>query len=166
MKPMIDPDFSALIPPLSQDEYKQLEKNILKEGIRHNLVVWEGILLDGHNRLRIALKHGLTYGVDNITLKDRDAAQAWMVDNQLGRRNLTPAQRDYLLGLRYRQEKKSHGGVRHEIASGHTVHLKTAEQMWLTWVKLSPPSPLFANTMSKTQGLALSWQRATCESCF
>lgn len=126
MKPKIDPDLSALIPPLSQDEYNQLEENILKEGIRDKLIVWEGILLDGHNRLKIALKHGLDYQTGNIILPDRNAAKAWMIDNQLGRRNLTPAQRDYLLGLRYKQEKQSHGGDR---ASEQNVHLKTAEKL-------------------------------------
>ena len=132
MKPKIDPDLSALIPPLSQDEYNQLEENILKEGIRDKLVVWEGILLDGHNRLQIALKHGLDYQTGNITLPDRNAAKAWMIDNQLGRRNLDPNQREYLIGLRYRDEKiqDSFKGNQYTENSGgrqNVTHQKTAD---------------------------------------
>ena len=55
----IDKEFEALIPPLSPDEFKQLEENCLSEGIRDALITWNGILIDGHNRFRIATKHGL-----------------------------------------------------------------------------------------------------------
>ena len=35
----IDKEFESLIPPLSDDEFKQLEENCVKEGIRDALVV-------------------------------------------------------------------------------------------------------------------------------
>ena len=62
MEIRIDKEFESLIPPLSKDEFMQLEENILKEGIRDPLVVWDGpegygILLDGHNRYKIANKY-------------------------------------------------------------------------------------------------------------
>ena len=38
----IDPEFQNQIPPLTDDEYKQLEENILKEGkLLSPLIVWE-----------------------------------------------------------------------------------------------------------------------------
>ena len=37
----IDKEFKALIPPLSTEEYQQLEKNILEEGIREKILVWQ-----------------------------------------------------------------------------------------------------------------------------
>ena len=36
----IESEFKALIPPLSKEEYQQLEANILAEGCRDALVVW------------------------------------------------------------------------------------------------------------------------------
>lgn len=33
-------------------------------------------------------------------------AQNWIIDNQLNRRNITPDQRTYLVGKRYKEEKK------------------------------------------------------------
>jgi hypothetical protein len=47
-------ELEILIPPLTSEEFKQLERNILEEGIRDPLVTWNGILVDGHNRYRIA----------------------------------------------------------------------------------------------------------------
>lgn len=36
----IDAELKALIPALSTEEYAQLEKNVLVEGIREPLIVW------------------------------------------------------------------------------------------------------------------------------
>ena len=49
----IDPEFKDLIPPLSSDEYEQLENNILYDGCREPLIAWNDILVDGHNRYDI-----------------------------------------------------------------------------------------------------------------
>ena len=50
----IDPEFQSKIPPLTDDEFKQLEENILKEGkLLSPLIVWNNTLVDGHNRYAI-----------------------------------------------------------------------------------------------------------------
>ena len=58
----IDPEFQNQIPPLTDDEYKQLEENILKEGkLLSPLIVWNNTLVDGHNRYAILQKHPEIY---------------------------------------------------------------------------------------------------------
>jgi hypothetical protein len=52
-------ELEVLIPPLTSEEFKQLERNILEEGIRDPLVTWNGILVDGHNRYRIATEYDI-----------------------------------------------------------------------------------------------------------
>lgn len=84
----INPKFRDLIPPLSTDEYEQLEKNLLADGIREPLVVWGNALIDGHNRYRIALKHNLPFETVQKEFADEDEASIWIMQNQLGRRNL------------------------------------------------------------------------------
>lgn len=55
------------------------------------------ILLDGHNRLRICTQHGIRYEtVDPQGIADRDSAKAWIIRNQVGRRNLNESQRAML----------------------------------------------------------------------
>ena len=39
---IIDPVLKSLIPPLSDEEFKQLEENIKAEGCRDALVIWRG----------------------------------------------------------------------------------------------------------------------------
>lgn len=54
----IDPEFQGKIPPLTPEEYRQLEENILAEGVVLSpLVVWNGLIVDGHNRYRILQSH-------------------------------------------------------------------------------------------------------------
>lgn len=92
--PRIDPEFAGLIAPLSEDERVQLEANLVTaKGARDALVVWNGILLDGHNRFEICRRRGLSFRLKDIALPDRRAARIWVRWNQLGRRNLTDDQR-------------------------------------------------------------------------
>lgn len=91
----IDPEFRALIPPLTAEERALLEEGILRDGILSPLVVWRGqwTVLDGHNRLDLARKHSLDYKVTEVDCADREAAKEWIIRNQLGRRNLQLYQR-------------------------------------------------------------------------
>lgn len=90
---IIDKEFEDLIPPLTTDEYIMLEKSILSDGCRDPLVVWDGILVDGHNRYKICQKYNIPFSTVNHTFNDRDEAKLWMMHNQLARRNLNDAQR-------------------------------------------------------------------------
>lgn len=97
----IDEEFQKLIPPLTDDEYRQLEENCIKEGIRDALVVWNDngklILVDGHNRYQIAKKHNLEYKTEEKQFDSRNDAIVWICDNQLGRRNIHPLDGERLL---------------------------------------------------------------------
>ena len=103
----IDPEFESRIPPLAETEYRQLEENILAEGmVLMPIIVWNGTIIDGHNRYRIARAHPqIIYTVYEKDFDNRYAALAWICKNQLGRRNLTKVQMELLLGERYEAEK-------------------------------------------------------------
>lgn len=91
--PKINPQFAALIPPLSKVESDQLEANILRDGCRDPLVTWDGTLLDGHHRLEICTRNHLPYQCVSLDLPDENAALIWIIRNQFGRRNITLAAR-------------------------------------------------------------------------
>ena len=110
----IDQEFASRIPPLTDDEFRQLEDNILADGVVINpIIVWNGVIVDGHNRFRILGKHPhVKYTVHEKSFDDRFSALAWICKNQLGRRNLTPEQKKYLIGKQYEAEKLGRGGDR------------------------------------------------------
>lgn len=128
----IDPEFEQQIPPLKPEEFEQLEKNILEDGVILNpLILWNGILVDGHNRYTISQKHPqIKFTTFEREFSDRYAAMAWIYRNQLGRRNLTLEQKRYLIGKQYAAEKLSHGGDRKSEAqksSDQNDHLISAD---------------------------------------
>ena len=96
MQLTVKQEFKKLIPPLTFDEFKTLEANILNEGIRDPLTIWGDVLLDGHNRYEIATKHNIPFTtVERFFDGDLDA-KIWMINNQFGRRNLSNYQRSVL----------------------------------------------------------------------
>ena len=92
----INEDFKRLIPALTQEEYKQLEDNILKEGIREKIITWNGYIIDGHNRYEISQKWDLDFETESKHFEDENAVREWMILNQFGRRNLSNYQRSVL----------------------------------------------------------------------
>lgn len=121
----IDKEFKELIPPLTKEEYTQLEENIVKEGIRDPLVVWrtpngDDILVDGHNRWKISANHaGIRFEIVRKSFQSRAEAKAWIIKNQLGRRNIPPYVRAELaLTLKPEIEKKAKAnqGTRTDIS--------------------------------------------------
>ena len=105
----IDPEFQGKIPPLTSAELDQLEKNIVSDGkVINPIIVWNGLIIDGHNRYAILQKHpDIPYTVHEKEFADRYEAIVWICKNQLGRRNLTVEQKNYLIGKQYEAEKQS-----------------------------------------------------------
>ena len=85
----IKEELKNLIPPLTNDEFNTLEKSILEEGIREPIIVWNGYIVDGHTRYKIAQKHNLEFKTVEKEFDDMESVKLWMIDNQKGRRNLT-----------------------------------------------------------------------------
>lgn len=119
-------ELRLFIPPLGVEEFSQLEQNILKNGCRDALTLWETkrsaieantqnpdepvyILVDGHNRFQICKKHGLNFSVQLMPFNSKEEVKDYMIDLQLGRRNLSPEQVSYFRGLRFLNEKSGPG---------------------------------------------------------
>ncbi len=89
----IDTELRDLLPPLSAEEYNILEKQIIDNGCESPLFLWQGYIADGHNRYSICKKNNIPFNIINLGYKDKSEVMKWMINGQLGRRNLTPAQR-------------------------------------------------------------------------
>ena len=132
----IDPEFKAQIPPLTQEERKQLEENILAEGeLLAPILVWNGTIVDGHNRYEILQSRPeIPCSVRNLELETRDEVLIWICKHQLGRRNLTPEQKKFLMGKQYDAEKQADGfhGNQHTrpvpSAGAQNEHKQAAEK--------------------------------------
>jgi len=92
----IKEEFKKLIPPLTTEEFKQLEDNCLAEGIREKIITWNGFIIDGHNRFEISERWNLDYQTESKHFANEEAVKEWMILNQFGRRNLSNYQRSVL----------------------------------------------------------------------
>lgn len=123
-------ELRQFITPLTPEEYKTLEANILQQGCKDPLTIWETthqivgiddtdkkvyVLIDGHNRYKICEQYGIDYKIAVLSFEDLEKVKDYMIDFQLGRRNLSPEQISYFRGLRYNREKGGKGKYSREI---------------------------------------------------
>ena len=111
--------------PLCEDEIFHLEKSLMEEGCRDPLVVWakndtEFIIVDGHNRYEICKRRNIPFDLKIVSFASLEQVKSWMIENQMGRRNLTPYQLRYYRGLKYLSAKKKKGGFENIKSKGKT----------------------------------------------
>jgi hypothetical protein len=125
--------FQDLIPLQAKGELIALEQSIEQEGCRDPLLVWKGknVILDGHTRRELCIKHKKQVKCREVELPDEKAAVEFILQVQRQRRNLTREAMSYFRGVEYNAVKQQHGGNRRgRKSSGNSDHLKkTSEQM-------------------------------------
>jgi len=150
---IIDNEFKNLIPPLTKEEYQQLEKNIIDAGEAwESIKTWNGIIVDGHNRYEICTRLNLPFTTSEKVFDDRNQVLNWIIDNQLGRHNLAPWQMSILRGKRYNAEKQDK--YSHPKSGDQFDHRKTSE-------KLSEQYGVSAPTIRRDGNFAIAAEKAS-----
>lgn len=109
-----------VMPQLSVLELDLLQKSLLSEGCRDPLVVWDGVLVDGHNRFRICQKHQIPFSYIEMEFESEDEAKIWIIKNQLARRNVSDYVRcELVLPLEeaLKAEAKKRQGTRNDLTN-------------------------------------------------
>tara|TARA_B110000259_G_scaffold182221_1_gene225487 strand:+ start:10 stop:1269 length:1260 start_codon:yes stop_codon:yes gene_type:complete len=145
----IKEEFKNLIPALTKEEYKQLENNCIAEGIREKILIWNGFIIDGHNRYEISLKWDLEIQTETKHFQDEEAVKEWMILNQFGRRNLSNYQRS-VLALQL-EEVFSNKAKENQVRKANSVLLISAEQKLDTRKELSKIASVGHDTIAKVK---------------
>ena len=158
MSIIIDKEFESLIPPLTAEEFAQLEENCVKEGIRDALITWNGVLIDGHNRFKIAAKHGLLWNEKRMEFADRDEVKLWIIRNQLGRRNLNSFSRSELaiqgkelIAKKAKEKQAEYHGNQHD-----GLHQKSDKEQVITAKELGKIAGVSHDTIHKVETIKKS----------
>jgi hypothetical protein len=94
---IINEELQSYIDPLTASEYAVLERSLQTEGCRDALVLWRGVLIDGHHRHAICSKHQIAFStLENTSFESLDDVKLWMIDNHLARRSVSDFQRGEL----------------------------------------------------------------------
>lgn len=125
-------ELRQFITPLTPEELQILENNIKAQGCKDPLAIWETslreagigdsdeivhVLVDGHNRYTICTKYNIDFKITILKFEGIEKVKDFMIDYQLGRRNLTPEQLSFFRGLRYNREKGGKGKYDREEGS-------------------------------------------------
>jgi len=136
----IDKEFKNLLPMQTPSEIAVLERQLLTQGCLDPLTVWEHgsrtLLVDGHTRHEICLRHGLKFEVRSVDLADRSAVVDWILAQHFGRRNLSLIAQSYYRGRRF-NEFKLRGGDRKSEAKAQNAHLKKTAKILAEEFKVS-----------------------------
>ena len=96
----INPKFRDICRPLTDAEKELLHRDLLGRGMLNPIIVWQGkdIIVDGHNRYAWATQNKQPFEVREEFFADEDSVLEFIIQNQLGRRNIDSKTRDYLQG--------------------------------------------------------------------
>ena len=87
--PFVLPEFSELLPPLTEEQLAALENDLRTNGCYSPIIVNEDlVIVDGHNRQRLCEKIGIPYQIVVFAFEDALEAKQWALDTQKNRRNL------------------------------------------------------------------------------
>jgi len=137
-----DNGFQDLLPALDGETYRLLEENILANGCRDPLVLWNGVLIDGYNRYKICTEHEIPFTTVSKEFGSREEVLIWIVSNQISRRNLSPVQLSFFRGVHYRADKQIVSNIRgrnqHSEDDGQKVHHPTTASRLAERYRVNP----------------------------
>ena len=114
-------ELKELIKPLQEEEYEQLKANVLQNGCQDTIKIWQTfenvvnpdndsneeifVLVDGHNRFNICNDNKIPYNISIMNFDGLEDVKSFMIDLQLGRRNVNLLEVSYYRGLQYNRFK-------------------------------------------------------------
>ena len=109
---IIDQEIKNRLWKLNDTEYENLKQSLINEGCRDALMLWNNILIDGHNRFEICKAFDIEYKTIQKHFNNKNEVLKWIDTNQLSRRNLLDWQRDIILGRLSKINKTPNDGSR------------------------------------------------------
>ena len=125
--------FAAVAPPLKDNERAILTESILENGCFSPLIVWNGVIVDGHQRYSICREYGIPFDIEEMDFESENEALVWIIKNNLGRRNLTKFQKVEMVlpfekELKAEAKKRQMRGVR-LYENGNVRHMDTRDAL-------------------------------------
>jgi ParB-like chromosome segregation protein Spo0J len=128
----VDTDIQFLCSQLDEEAYLLLEKGIRENGCLDKIIYWKDhdTIIDGHNRYKICNDLGKKFKCIPMHFETKEEVMNYVIDHQLGRRNLSDTEKSYLRGRRYLTEKKAaHRPNSSELHQNDGVTGETAQRI-------------------------------------
>ena len=121
-----------IFPMLEGKEREDLEKDIIENGLRVPILVYENKILDGRNRFRACADNDIEYDYEEIPKGSLDDPAAYVLSLNLHRRHLNPSQlaavgvkvKEYEKKYAKERKRDSGGDVRNKTVVGNSPQPK------------------------------------------
>jgi transcriptional regulator with XRE-family HTH domain len=144
-------ELRSLIDPLADIEYAALERSLRVEGCRDALVLWNDILIDGHNRYAICRKLDIPFKtVQNTSFTSIEDVQLWVIENNLARRSVSDYQRG-VLALRKKDIVAARSAQRAGTPDKADEDTGAAGPPWSTREDVAKAARVSSNTISQIE---------------
>lgn len=84
----IDEELENLLPKLEVEKYNLLKADIIKNGCINPIIVWNGLIVDGHNRYKICKENNIEFKTKEMNFANKEEAMIWAWTTQKARRNV------------------------------------------------------------------------------
>ena len=101
----INPDFNLMVTPLPEEDRIVQENSIVAQGKSFPIRVWGDVLLVDYEAYAFCRARKIEIVFEQLQLKNREEAIAWIAKHQLARTDLTEEMQKYLIGKRCNSEK-------------------------------------------------------------
>ena len=147
----INEELRSFIDPLADIEYAALERSLRLEGCRDALVLWNDILIDGHNRYAICRKLDIPFKtVQNTSFSSIEDVQLWVIENNLARRSVSDFQRG-VLALRKKDIVAARNAQRAGEPDKAADEGEGASPPWNTREDVAKAARVSSNTISQIE---------------
>ena len=107
----IEPKLRDVLIPLSKEKYEALEDDILQNGCIQPIVVWNGTIVDGHNRYEICQKHGIEFKTVEHQFGSITEARIWIFTSESNKRDVNMFQRCEM-AMQFKDEVQNEAMIR------------------------------------------------------
>lgn len=155
----LDQDLKEALRERTEQESEELRRAVEGDGcFTDPLVLWahdgRNLLVDGYGRMEVwqALPDDTPIPPPAVRFKqfpDRDAAKAWAIRRQLGRRNLKPKEASTLRGRLYLVLRNSHGGNRLTAKGQNDPLLKNGQLQDTTAASVAKSTGVSSRTVKR-----------------
>ena len=149
-----DPEFEALLAPLEKEELIKLKNGIQRDGCTDSLYTWNKVIIDGHNRYSLCWELRTPFIVTELEFTNRNEAVLWIIERQLGRRNLPPYKKGELILLQekiYAERAKQNQGRRNDLIGNISANSRSSQK---AVKKMAETIGIGENTMQRIKKLS------------
>ena len=106
MELKIEEKLRDVLIPLTDEKFAALEDDILRNGCIQPIIVWNGTIVDGHNRYAICQKHGIPFKMVEHDFADMTEARLWVYTSETNKRDATIFQKCEM-AMRFKDDVES-----------------------------------------------------------